>query len=64
MPVGLLTDSTALAGAGWSAVTVSHGSFRTLRRVHTPEDSLSSMRGSAIDDVAVILARAAETLAS
>ena len=63
MPFGLLTDSTAFDGAGWHAVTVSHGSLRTLRRVHTPADSLHRLRGTAIDDVATLLARAAEALA-
>jgi hypothetical protein len=64
MPPGLLTDSTALAAAGWQAVTVSHGSLATLRRVHTSRDSLAALRGTAIDDVAGILARAAEALAT
>jgi hypothetical protein len=64
MPLGLLTDSTALSARGWQAVTVSRGSLATLRRVHTRQDSLDTLRGDAIDDVAVILARAAEALAS
>jgi hypothetical protein len=64
MPLGLLSDSTAMADRGWSAVTVSHGSLATLRRVHTPSDSLGFMVGSSVDDVSVILARAAEALAS
>lgn len=64
MPLGLLTDSTALSDAGWNAVTVSVGSLATLRRVHTTRDSLAAMRGTSIDDVSVILARAAEALAS
>jgi hypothetical protein len=64
MPLGLLTDSTALAAAGWSAVTVSHGSLATLRRIHTPNDSLATLRGTRINDVADILARAAEALAT
>ena len=64
MPFGLLTDSTALAAAGWRAVTVSHGSLATLRRIHTPNDSLAALRGERIDGVADILARAAEALAT
>ena len=64
MPLGLLTDSTALADAGWRTVTVSHGSLGTLRRVHTQRDSLANMRGTSVDAVSVILARAAEALAS
>jgi hypothetical protein len=64
MPLGLLTDSTALSDAGWRTVTVSHGSLATLRRVHTKSDSLANLRGTSVDDVSVILARAAEALAS
>jgi hypothetical protein len=64
MPLGLLTDSTALAANGWRAVTVSHGSLKTLRRIHTPTDSLAALRGTRIDFVADILARAAEALAT
>ncbi|MEO5817494.1 MAG: M28 family peptidase [Gemmatimonadaceae bacterium] len=64
MPLGLLTDSTALSDAGWRTVTVSHGSLATLRRVHTTRDSLANLRGTSVDAVSAILARAAEALAS
>ncbi len=63
MPLGLLTDSTAFASAGWDTVTVSHGSLATLRRVHSPSDSLEHLRGTSIGVVADVLARAAEALA-
>lgn len=63
MPPGLLLDSVAFSDAGWAAVTVSHGSMRTLGRVHTRADSLDHLRGDRIDEVAVVLARAAEALA-
>jgi hypothetical protein len=63
MPLGLLTDSVALADRGWSTVTVSRGSIATLRRVHTPADSLAALRGDGITEVATLLARAAEALA-
>lgn len=63
MPPGLLLDSVAFADAGWSAATVSHGSMRTLARVHTPLDSLERLDGRAIAPVARVLARAAEALA-
>jgi hypothetical protein len=38
---GILTDSVALADAGWQAVTLSRGDLRTLQRIHTyaSEDS-------------------------
>ena len=64
MPLGLLTDSTAFHDGGWEAVTVSHGSLATLRRVHTPDDSLAKLSGTSIDTVAAILARAGEALAT
>ena len=63
MPIGLLTDSVALAERGWTAVTVSRGSVATLRRVHRPSDSLANLRGTGIEDVATLLARAVEALA-
>jgi len=63
MPLGLLTDSVALADGGWRAVTVSRGSFASLRRVHTRGDSLAALRGAGIDETAHLLARAAEALA-
>lgn len=63
MPLGLLTDSVALADCGWATVTVSRGSLATLSRVHSPGDSLAALRGDAIDDVATLLARAVEALA-
>jgi hypothetical protein len=63
MPLGLLTDSVALADRGWTTLTVSRGSLATLRRVHTPQDSLATLRGDGIDEVATLLARAVEALA-
>ena len=63
MPPGLLLDSVAFADRGWSAATVSHGSMRTLARVHTPFDSLEILQGRAIEPMSVVLARAAEALA-
>jgi len=63
MPPGLLLDSVAFADRGWSAATVSHGSMRTLARVHTPFDSLQILGGRSIESVSVVLARAAEALA-
>ena len=62
MPLGLLTDSVALADRGWTAVTVSRGSFRSLQRVHSRRDSLDHLTGSGIGGVATLLARAVEAL--
>ena len=63
MPVALLTDSVALADRRWQAITVSRGSFATLRRVHTAGDDLAAMTGRGIPEVATLLARASEALA-
>jgi hypothetical protein len=63
MPLGLLTDSVALADRGWTAVTVSRGAFRSLERVHSERDSLDHFTGSGIGGVATLLARAVEALA-
>jgi hypothetical protein len=63
MPPGMLLDSVAFASAGWSAATLSHGSMRTLNRVHTRRDTLDALAGTQIDPMGWVLARAAETLA-
>jgi Zn-dependent M28 family amino/carboxypeptidase len=63
MPPGLLLDSVAFTDAGWSAATLSHGSMRTLARIHTRSDSLDVLTGSQVDPMAWVLARAAEALA-
>ena len=63
MPPGMLLDSVAFASAGWTAATLSHGSTRTLRRVHTRRDTLDALTGTQVDPMAWVLARTAETLA-
>ena len=62
MPLGLLTDSVAFADRGWAAVTLSRGSLASLRRVHTSRDSLAALQGLGVDEMANLLARAAEAL--
>ncbi len=59
---GILTDSVALADAGWETLTLSRGSLRTLLRIHTPRDSLDAMRGTGIAGAARVLARTAARL--
>ncbi len=59
---GVLTDSVALANAGWTTVTLSRGNLRTLSRVHTTKDTLDSMRGTGISSAARVLARTATEL--
>ena len=63
MPPGMLLDSVAFAGAGWTTATLSHGSMRTLARVHTRRDTLDSLSGTQVDPMAWVLARTAEALA-
>ncbi len=60
---GILTDSVALADAGWETVTLSRGNLRTLQRIHTSRDTLSELRGTGIAMAAQILARVATELA-
>ena len=59
---GILTDSVALADAGWQSVTLSRGTVRTLQRIHTARDTLAGMRGTGIAGAARVLARAATEL--
>ena len=59
---GILTDSVALADAGWQTVTLSRGTLRTLMRIHTSRDTLASIGGTGIAGAAGVLARAATEL--
>jgi hypothetical protein len=59
---GILTDSVALADAGWETLTLSRGTLRTLLRIHTSRDDLQSMRGVGIAGAARVLARTASRL--
>jgi putative aminopeptidase FrvX len=61
---GILTDSVALAAAGWDTLTLSRGTIRTLQRIHTRRDTLANMRGTGISGAARVLARAAIELAN
>jgi hypothetical protein len=56
---GVLTDSVAFSDAGWDGVTLSRGTIRTLGRIHTMEDSLERLEGSAIEEAAAVLCRGA-----
>jgi hypothetical protein len=59
---GVLTDSVALADAGWETLTLSRGNLRTLQRIHTSRDTLESMRGTGLDAAARLLADTATEL--
>ena len=59
---GVLVDGVALADAGWNVVTLSRGTARTLRRIHTRNDSLERMTGAGIPIVARIVSRIVQEL--
>lgn len=58
LPPGLLVDGVALAAGGWQVVTLSRGSWRTVSRIHTPRDDLSSLTGSGVVEVAGVVQHA------
>ena len=59
---GILTDGVALANAGWRAVTLSRGSLATLARVHRGRDDVGHLRGDGIEEMARVLASAAQEI--
>lgn len=59
---GVLTDSVALADAGWETLTLSRGDLRTLQRIHTSRDTLETLRGAGLDVAARVLADTATEL--
>jgi len=59
---GVLVDSIAFVDAGWQSVTLSRGTARTLRRIHTRADGREQLRGVGIPRVARVLAEAAREL--
>lgn len=62
LPPGLLVDSVALAAGGWTAVTLSKGSWRTVARIHTPRDNLTSLAGTGVAEVAGLVRHALREL--
>lgn len=59
---GVLTDSVALAQAGWDTCTLSRGNLRTLARVHTSGDEPGRIDGTGIALAARVLAATVEEL--
>ncbi|HEY7878586.1 MAG TPA: M28 family peptidase [Gemmatimonadaceae bacterium] len=57
---GVLVDGVAFAVAGWSAATVSKGTWRTLARIHTSRDDLGALSGTGVESVARALATVVE----
>jgi acetylornithine deacetylase/succinyl-diaminopimelate desuccinylase-like protein len=60
---GLLTDSVALDDVGLRSITVSHGSFASLGRVHRPGDTADRITGSGIARAANVTRHMIEELA-
>ena len=58
LPPGLLVDGVALADGGWKVVTLSKGTWRTVTRIHTPADDLSSLWGEGVAELATLVQRA------
>jgi hypothetical protein len=59
---GVLLDGVALAEQGWEVITVSRGSWRTVARVHTPRDDLSTLTGKGVMETAGVVLHAVEAL--
>jgi hypothetical protein len=59
---GVLVDGVALANRGWEVVTVSRGSWRTVARIHTPRDDLSTLTGKGVVETAGVVLHAVEGL--
>lgn len=57
LPIGILTDSVAFARAGLPAVTVARLDWATLRRIHTPRDTMSAFQLTTAEAVGRQLAR-------
>lgn len=60
---GVLTDGVAFTDAGWDAVTLSRGTWRTLARIHGRRDRRQRLSGAGIEQVAALLAESAIGLA-
>ncbi len=56
LPVGVLTDGVALTRAGWTCATLGRATLGTLRRIHTPRDSVEHLEGGGIASAAALLA--------
>jgi hypothetical protein len=62
MAFGLLTDTVAFADHGVHSITFSRGSYASLARVHSRRDNLEHLRGTAIAEVASLMAATAKNL--
>ncbi|NJD10759.1 MAG: Zn-dependent exopeptidase M28 [Gemmatimonadetes bacterium] len=61
-PFGILLDHIPLAARGIAALSIMRGTFRSLRRVHRPGDSLAVLSGQGIDPVRRLVRHALDLL--
>lgn len=59
---GLLTDAVALEDVGRKSITVSHGSFRSLGRIHRRADTADRLTGSGVASAATVVRAMIEAL--
>jgi Zn-dependent M28 family amino/carboxypeptidase len=62
LPYGVLVDHVPIVEAGQPAMTIMHGSARSLRRVHRPGDSVDNLRGRGIERTMKLVAAALDRL--
>ena len=60
---GILADSVALTDAGWESITVSHGSLKSLARIHTARDIAHHISGTGINRATTVMSKMLEELA-
>jgi hypothetical protein len=62
VPFGLLVDHIPLARRHLPSVTLMKGTFKSMRRVHRPGDSLDLLNGSGVESAVDLLQRALQIL--
>ncbi|HEX7051456.1 MAG TPA: M28 family peptidase [Longimicrobiales bacterium] len=62
LPIGVLVDHMPFVAAGHPALTIMRGTFRSLRRVHRPEDTPDRTSGRGAADAAALVSGALDIL--
>lgn len=55
MVFGILTDSVVFSRAGYNAVTISRGTWNTLKKIHTEADNMGEFKGTGIPETARLI---------
>lgn len=55
MVFGILTDSVVFSKAGYNAVTISRGTWNTLKKIHTEADNMVEFKGIGIPETARLI---------